>query len=237
MLGIKDLDIEILKRLENTSVIPLISKSFYLLYNDEQFWSTRFFYKFKDHLKDIDVNKFRNRRTWKIYCLEIEKILKSENPYYESAIALEYQRKDILQLLESVKKIKNVVQVFTNDSSYYTRNGKVDGTMEGKMILKGDNWKRIKIFKNHDIISDILFVDNIMRQNDTYIDDKLYKTIKFSKKGAKISKELYPLRDRKEVKTWYVDGKIKSKGVYYDGKRTNVWYHYDKEGNRTEKIY
>ena len=44
MLHIKDLDIEILKRIDDLSNLYLVNKEFNSILNEEKFWLTRFFW-------------------------------------------------------------------------------------------------------------------------------------------------------------------------------------------------
>ena len=138
--GNKIADFEILNKISDEEIENICSVNQYLkkLCDNDDFWNFRFHKFFYPFLLDIDVLKYKGDASWKEYYNWIRSSIINPYPYFISANALEYNREDILILLEKIRKIENVKEVLIYNKEetgkYYTRNGLKDGIKEGLYV-------------------------------------------------------------------------------------------------------
>lgn len=80
--GIRDLDLEILKRLNDVELgkICLVNKYFHELCKNEDFWRNRTIEKFSKYLGDFDqLNKYKlqSKCTWRLYYISLINFIES----------------------------------------------------------------------------------------------------------------------------------------------------------------
>ena len=144
--GIRDLDIEILNRLEDKDLVSFCSTDKYAksICESETFWSRRTIKKYGKYLSLETLKKFKDNKTWAEYYVEIAKILNSVSPEYEAAKALENGRSDVVELLKQIKGIHvEYVEIAQEDlyESYFMTGKEGDPYFrkQGKYVMESDN--------------------------------------------------------------------------------------------------
>ena len=144
--GIRDLDIEILNRLEDKDLISFCAADKYAktICDSETFWSRRTIEKYGKYLSLDFMKKFKNNKTWAEYYVEVTKILNSATPEHEAARALENGRSDIVELLKRIKHIHveyvEIMQEDLYESYFLTRKeGDMYLRKQGKYVMESDN--------------------------------------------------------------------------------------------------
>ena len=141
--GIRDLDIEILNRLEDKDLISFCATDKYAktICDSETFWSRRTIEKYGKYLSLDVMKKFKNNKTWAEYYIQIAKVLNSANPEYEAAKALKTKSFDIVELLKQLKQVHvefiENVRDDTYESFYLTRReGDFNSKKQGKYVYE-----------------------------------------------------------------------------------------------------
>ena len=144
--GIRDLDIEILNRLEDKDLISFCSADKYAktICDSETFWQRRTIERYGKYLTLDVMKKFKNDNTWAEYYIQIAKVLNSANPENEAAKALENGRSDIVELLKKIKHIHveyvEIMQEDLYESYFLTRKeGASHLRKQGKYVMESDN--------------------------------------------------------------------------------------------------
>jgi hypothetical protein len=258
--GLKQTDYEIFKYVDDKDIgnLCLLNSYSNQIINENNFWLQRFFYKYGKYVEDIDIKYFQSKKkNWREYYIEIYKYIKNPFPFYSSAMALSLERDDVLSILENILKIQNVINVVVKHREeneleyYYTRNGNPNGIKEGYHYtielnnLSGSTFSHLfvskrknrteKIYKNGFLLSVIVYEENkiiLLTKYEKYGT----KTTKWNKKEVKIYEE-DDFNGQKNIKEWFVDGKIKSEKFFHNGKKTGIWSKWNKKGEKTEKYY
>jgi hypothetical protein len=145
--GIRDIDVEILNRLDDRDLISFCSTDKYAksICDLETFWQRRTLQTFRKYLSLETILNFKNNKLWIQYYIEIVKILNSENLENEAAKALENKRYDIVELLKRLKHIQvEFVQNVTDDDTYESyylsrKEGDLFPKKQGKYIYETYN--------------------------------------------------------------------------------------------------
>jgi antitoxin component YwqK of YwqJK toxin-antitoxin module len=158
LTGNKIADMEILQKLtdEELKIVSRVNKYVRSLYLSEDFWNRRFLLMYAPFMKinvaipkadnvlpglsQEEISLYKDGRSWKEYCAELNKAVTSSEPYYNSAKATEAERKDILLLLQNKVKIVNVQPFAALDENNmivngYSRNGLPNGILEGRLVI------------------------------------------------------------------------------------------------------
>jgi hypothetical protein len=257
--GIKQTDYEIFKYIDDKDIrsICLLNRYANQIINEDNFWLERFFYKYGEYIENVDIKKFRHGKNWRDYYIDVYKYINDPFPYYSSAMASFFKRYDVLSIFENMLKIENVKNVIVkhkeeNELEYfYTRDGTSDGIKEGYhytfyldeltdlnfnyLFISRKTNKTEKIYKNGNILSKIVY-ENKNKILEIIYGNKGINTIKWNKKGVKIYEE-NDFNGQKQIKEWFVDGKIKSEKFYHNDKKTGTWLKWNKKGEKIEKYY
>lgn len=107
-IEIKDLIFEILKRIDDKDILNvcLTCKCANSIINEEKYWMVRLFYLYGEHLKQLDVNRYRKDSTWKKYYIDLTYCLYGKFPSHQFAQAGFKGRSGILALLRQIRKLQ-----------------------------------------------------------------------------------------------------------------------------------
>ncbi len=258
-IGSKQTDLEIFKYINDSDIknICLINKYANSLLNEEKYWIHRFFYIYGKHIGTLDIKKFKLKKSWKQYYIDVTTQIKNPFPYYSIAIAISSNRIDIFEILRNMVKIKPVKGVLKRKGEmiecYYTRDGTVEGIKEGpyfkvRLPKKNNNHElsyevisifpdRLEEFYNEGIIqSSSEFINNIKVSEKIFQQEELIRSIEWNKKGVKIHEEIID-ESITYINKWFVNGSIRSKSEYVNGKKNGIWYRWNKTGDETKKFY
>ena len=100
--GIRDLDLEILKKLKDEELGKICSTNKYFreLCKNEDFWRNRTIERFSKYLGNVDeINKYRQSRklTWRLYYISLIDYLES---FYQRNV--KYSKRDDLQIINNL---------------------------------------------------------------------------------------------------------------------------------------
>ena len=144
--GIRDLDVEILNRLDDRDLVSFCSTDKYAnsICDLETFWQRRMIEKYGKYLNLESLLKFKDKKSWAEYYVEITKVLNSSNVEYETAKALENGRSDLVKLLKEIKHILvEYVEIMQDDlyESYFLtrKEGDTYFKKQGKYVMESDN--------------------------------------------------------------------------------------------------
>ena len=258
-IGSKQTDMEIFKYIGDRDIanVCLVSKSVNKLLNEDKYWLQRFFYIYKRYLKNVNINIYKQEKTWKQYYVDITTQIKTDFPYYSSAMALTQRRFDLIEILKNKFGAEPVQGLMTRDGNfiecYYTRNGKPTGTKEGpyfevRLPEKDNNtvldydmisvfpYRTKKLYISDNIQYSLQFIENVKISEVLYENGNIISTTNWNRKGIKVYSEIIN-QHKKEIKEWFGNGDIKSECYYVHGKKDGVWYRWDKNGNKTSKYY
>lgn len=253
--GIRDLDKLILLKLDDEKDLYSackINKYFYSIYQEDNFWMLKFFNRFGLYLDKKDVSKYRQDKSWKEYYLELYKVIFSKYPYFISALYTdeEVKRHDILTLLEKIAKINNVTKVYLAHGDliteeYYTRDGDIDGVREGlgvfsQTIDRTEHcWERL--YRNGFTLIETYSQNNNLKYYQEYRGkgaNRISKHVQFSSKGKIVREEIFEKKTRFcLVTSYFVNGKLRSKGLKLKGNKHGKWQYFSKDGTLNEKTY
>ena len=257
--GSKQTDLEILKYINDCDIksVCLLNKYANKILNEEKYWIQRFFYIYGSFIDSLDVKKFKIGKNWKQYYIDVTSYIKSPFPYYSMAIATSLNRIDIFEILRNMVKIKPVKGVLKRTGRaiecYYTRDGEIGGIKEGPCFKVDLPKKNDKGNLSYEIISifperiEEYYREGMIQSSEEFINDikirerifqaeELVRSTKWNKKGVKIYEEIIE-ENVSYVKKWFVNGGIKLKSEYLNGKKNGIWYHWSKTGEETKKFY
>lgn len=247
--GIKDLDMIIFQKLDDSDIKNLSSVNKYTnsLLESEIFFRNRVILKYSKFL-----DEFKHVISWKEYYKEIYLLLKSEYPYYISAKALEDKRYDIIQILEGIKGIRRVKKFEWIDSQGYlingcSRDGTPGGILEGTLVFlyPSEKLKCMTEYRNSvKIGTEKVWDENGFLENINIYDQGILLSNIYFIEGEKI-REIMLLENGNHVTRNYRDGKIFFETEYRVGYlgsfnvRTKIWENewiMEKEYDEFEKI-
>ena len=144
--GIRDLDVEILNRLDDRDLVSFCSTDKYAnsICDSETFWQRRVTEKHGKYLNLETLKKFKDKKSWAEYYVEVAKVLNSSNVEYDAAKALENGRSDLVKLLKEIKHILvEYVEIMQDDlyESYFLtrKEGDTYFKKQGKYVMESDN--------------------------------------------------------------------------------------------------
>jgi hypothetical protein len=242
-IGTKDTDFEIMKYVEDKDIkkICLLNRYSNQRMNSESFWIQRFFQKYGIYLKDININDYRLEMNWKTYYIQIKQYVEFMFPYFSSALALSANRYDICILLNKMRNINNVVKIEDENSIYYTRDGTQNGIKEGEEIFIINKNNIInRIYRSGKLLKETLYKNKIVKSIKVW-DQKnaCILLVKWNDKGDQIilEEKTETVSLVKYSETRYENGKRKTIGKYFNNKREDCWYIFDKNENLTVVQY
>ena len=105
--GMRDIDIDILNKLDDKKLIEMCEMDQYLysICNDQVFWQRRVISTYRKYLTLEEMKKGKGDRSWSDYYIEVHKLLKKPHLEYEAAVAMRDGRNDLVTLLKEIKDI------------------------------------------------------------------------------------------------------------------------------------
>ena len=151
--GSKDVDFEILNKLDDKDLIVFCSTSSEAktFCEDQTFWQRRVIDRFGKYLSLDTIRIFKADRKWSDYYIELATKVRGYSPY-EAAKALEYGRKDIEELLRKMKGTKIEFIKLTDREFYRDEKKRLQGKYKffwrkGQLREEGDMLNGLKIGK------------------------------------------------------------------------------------------
>ena len=216
--GMRDIDIDILNKLDDKKLIEMCEMDQYLysICNDQVFWQRRVISTYGKYLTLDEMKKGKGDRNWSDYYIEIYKLLKSKNPEYEAAKLLDdpapdyakredlkARRHDLFTLLTQIKKVdvKRVIDEFPGLSRIY-----YVSVHNGDYIKQGPY---------------------IMEQPGEFVKGEYLN-------GKPIGRWVHDMPGSYSETTYYDNGVKKSYKHFEDGRGLIEREYYDKEGKPTK---